>query len=57
MEVKRRMTKNNTVKKQTKDSKGKILHDSDEIIKEYKECYKQLLITRKPENTWDAIAE
>ena len=51
------MTKNNTVKKQTKDSKGKILHDSDEIIKEYKECYKQLLITRKPENTWDAIAE
>ena len=31
-EVKRRVSKKNTVKKQIKDSKGKILQDSKEII-------------------------
>ena len=30
---------------------------SEEIIKEYKEYYKQLLATRKPENTVETIAE
>ena len=38
-------------KKQIKGSKGKILQDSEEIIKEYEQYYKQLLTTRKPENT------
>ena len=33
-EVKRRVKKNNEVKKHIKDSKGKILQDSEEIIKE-----------------------
>ena len=51
------MTKKNTVKRQIKDSKGKILQDSEEIIKEYEEYYKQLLATRKPENTAETIAE
>ena len=55
--VKRRVTKKNTVKRQIKDSKGKILQDSEEIIKEYEEYYKQLLATRKPENTAETIAE
>ena len=44
------MTNKNTVKNQIKDSKGNILQDSKEIIKEYEEYYKQLLKTRKPEN-------
>ena len=35
----------------------KILQDSEEIIKEYEEYYKQLLTTRKPENTAETIAE
>ena len=56
-EVKRRVTRKNTVKRQIKDSKGKILQDSKEIIKEYEEYYKQLLTTRKPENTTVTIAE
>ena len=56
-EVKRRVTKKNTVKKQIKDSKGKILQDSEVIIKEYEEYHKQLLTTRKPENTAETIAE
>ena len=56
-EVKRRVTKENTVKKQIKDSKGKILQDREEIIKEYEEYYKQLLTKRKSENTAEAIAE
>ena len=34
-EVKRRVTKNKAVKRQIKDSKGKILQDREEIIKEY----------------------
>ena len=34
-EVKRRVTKNKAVKRQIKDSKGKILQDRKEIIKEY----------------------
>ena len=38
-EVKRRVTRKNTVKKQINDSKGKILQDSEEIIKEYEEYY------------------
>ena len=38
-EVKRRVKKNNEVKKHIKDSKGKILQDSEEIIKEYEEYY------------------
>ena len=36
-EVKRRVTKNNAVKRQIKDSKGKILQDREEIIKQYEE--------------------
>ena len=56
-EVKRRVTRKNTVKRQIKDSKGKILQDSEEIIKEYEEYHKQLLTTRKPENTVETIAE
>ena len=56
-EVKRRVAKKNTVKKQIKDSKGKILQDSEEIIKEYEEYYKQLLTTRKPENKAETVAE
>ena len=51
------MTRNNTVKRQIKDSKGKILQDSEEIVKEYEEYYKQLLTTRKPKNTAETIAE
>ena len=34
-EVKRRVTKKKAVKRQIKDSKGKILQDREEIIKEY----------------------
>ena len=34
-EVKRRVTKNKAVKRQINDSKGKILQDREEIIKEY----------------------
>ena len=56
-EVKRRVARKNTVKRQIKDSKGKILQNSEEIIKEYEEYYKQLLTTRKPENTVETIAE
>ena len=56
-EVKRRVTRKNTVKRQIKDSKGKILQDSEKIIKECEEYYKQLLTTRKPENTAETIAE
>ena len=56
-EVKRRVTRKNTVKRQSKDSKGKILQDSEEIVKEYEEYYKQFLTTRKPENTAETIAE
>ena len=56
-EVKRRVTKKNTVKKQIKDSKGKILQGSETVIKEYEEYYKQLLTTRKPENTVETIEE
>ena len=56
-EVKSRVTRKNTVKRQIKDSKGKILQDSEEIIKECEEYYKQLLTTRKPENTAETIAE
>ena len=56
-EVKRRVTRKNTVKRQIKDSKGKILQDSEEIIKEFEEYYKQLLTKRKPENTVETIAE
>ena len=37
-EVKRRVTRKNTVKRQINDSKGKILQDSEEIIK-YEEYY------------------
>ena len=51
------VTKKNTVKRQIKDSKGKIFEDSEETLKEYEEYYKQLLTTRKPENTAQAIAE
>ena len=51
------MTRNNTVKRQIKDSKGKILQDSEEIVKEYEEYYEQLLTTRKPEKTAETIAE
>ena len=40
--IKRRVTKKNTVKKQIKDSKGKKLQDSEEIIKEYQEYSKQI---------------
>ena len=39
------MTKKNTVKRYIRDSKGKILQDSEEIIKEFEEYYKQLLTT------------
>ena len=56
-EVKRRVTKKNTIKTKIKDSKGKILQDSKKIIKEYEEYYKQLLTTRKPEITAEAVAE
>ena len=56
-EVKKRVTKKNTVKKQIKDSKGEILQDSEEIIKECEKYYEQLLTTRKPENTAEIIAE
>ena len=56
-DVKRRVTKKDTVKKKIKYSKGKILQDSEAIIKEYEEYYKQLLTTRKPENTAETIAE
>ena len=56
-EVERRVARKNTVKRQIKDSKGKILQNSEEIIKEYEEYYKQLLTTRKPENTVETIAE
>ena len=56
-EVKRRVKKNNEVKKHIKDSKGKILQDSEEIIKEYEEYYNQLLAIRKPTNTAEIIAE
>ena len=56
-EVKSRVTRKNTVKRQIKDSKGKILQDSEEIVKEYEEYYEQLLTTRKPENTAETIAE
>ena len=56
-EVKRRVTRKNTVKRQIKNSKGKILQDSEEIVKEYEEYYKQFLTTRKPENTAETIAE
>ena len=48
-EVKRGVTKKNTHKKQIKDSRGKILQDSEEIVKKNEEYYKQLLTTRKPE--------
>ena len=41
--IKRRVTKKNTVKKQIKDSKGKKLQDSEEIIKEYQEYSKQII--------------
>ena len=34
-EVKRRVTRNKAVKRQINDSKGKILQDREEIIKEY----------------------
>ena len=51
------MTRKNTFKRQIKDSKGKILQDSEEIVKEYEEYYKQLLTARKPENTTVTIAE
>ena len=56
-EVKRRVTKNNAVKRQIKDSKGKILQDREEIIKQYKEYYKQLLTIRKSDNMAEEIAE
>ena len=56
-EVKKRVRKKNTVKRQFKDSKGKILQDSEETIKEYEEYYKQLLTTRKPENTAETVTE
>ena len=56
-EVKRRVTKKNAVKRQIKDSKGKILQDREEIIKEYEEHYKQLLTARKPDNMAEEIAE
>ena len=51
------MTKNNAVKRQIKDSKGKILQDREEIIKQYKEYYKQLLTIRKSDNMAEEIAE
>ena len=51
------MTKKNTVKRYIRDSKGKILQDSEEIIKEFEEYYKQLLTTRKIEKTAETIAE
>ena len=44
-------------KKQIKGSKGKILQDSEEILKEYEQYYRQLLTTRKPENTAVTFAE
>ena len=57
-EVKRRVTKKKAVKRQIKDSKGKILQDREEIIKEYEEYYKQLLTARKPGNMMaEEIAE
>ena len=54
-EVKRRVTKKKAVKRQIKDSKGKILQDREEIIKEYEEYYKQLLTARKPDNMAEKI--
>ena len=56
-EVKRRVTKKKAVKRQIKDSKGKILQDREEIIKQYKEYYKQLLTIRKSDNMAEEIAE
>ena len=57
-EVKRRVTKKKTVKRQIKDLKGKILQDREDIVKEYEEYYKQLLITRKSGNLMaEEIAE
>ena len=38
-EVKRRMTKKKAVKKQIKDSKGKILQDREDVMKKYEEYY------------------
>ena len=34
-----------------------MLEDSEEIIKGYEECYKQLLTARKPENTAETTVE
>ena len=56
-EVKRRVTKNNAVKKQIKNTKGNILQDREEIIKQYEEYYKQLLNIRKSDNMAEEIAE
>ena len=56
-EVKKSVMKKNAVKRQFKDSKGKILEDRDKIIKEYEEYYKQLLTTRKSGNMAEAIAK
>ena len=56
-EVKRKVTKKNAVKRQIKDSKGKIQQDREEIMEEYEEYYKQLLTTRKPDNMAEEIAE
>ena len=38
--LKKEWQENNTVKKKIKCSKGKLLQDSKEIIKEYQEYYK-----------------
>ena len=37
--VKRRVTKKKAVKRQIKDSKGKILQDREDVMKEYEEYY------------------
>ena len=51
------MTKRNAVKRQIKDSKGKLFQDREEIIKEYEKYCKQLLTTRKLDNMAEEIAE
>ena len=43
--------------KQIKDSNEKIFQANEEIVKKYKEYYKQLLTTRKSEITEKAIVE
>ena len=51
------MTKKNAVKRQIKDSKGTILQDREEIMKEYEKYCKQFLTTRKLDNMAEEIAE